>query len=56
MKKYMLVFALGLLIAGLSSCDDGRIYENTSIVPREGRYSNYPVSSAASVNGLKATV
>lgn len=37
MKKYMLVFALGLLIAGLSSCDDGRIYENTSIVPREGR-------------------
>lgn len=37
MKKYILLFAFGLLITGVTSCDDGRIYENTGIVPREGR-------------------
>ena len=37
MKKYILFFALALLATGLTSCDDGRIYENTGFVPREGR-------------------
>lgn len=37
MKKYILFFALALLVTGLTSCDDGRIYENTGFVPREGR-------------------
>ena len=37
MKKYILFFAFSLLVTGLTSCDDGRIYENTGFVPREGR-------------------
>lgn len=37
MKKYILFVPFVLLVMGLSSCDDGRIYENASFVPREGR-------------------
>lgn len=36
MKIYILFFALALLVTGFMSCDDGRIYEKTAYVPREG--------------------
>lgn len=37
MKMFLLFLALGALLAGATACDDGRIYENTGTVPREGR-------------------
>lgn len=37
MKKYILLGAYLLLFAGLSSCDDGPIYEKTGTISEEGR-------------------
>ena len=37
MKKHILFFVLILFMLGFASCDDGRIYEETIYVPREGR-------------------
>ena len=37
MKKYILLGTCLLLFAGLSSCDDGPVYEKTGIISEEGR-------------------
>lgn len=51
MKKYILFGGYLLLLAYITSCDDGRIYEKTETLSEEGRTLKIAVRSMVSVNG-----
>lgn len=48
MKKYILFGGYLLLLAYITSCDDGRIYEKTETLSEEGR----TLKMSGKINGI----